>query len=81
MKILYLDIFDLQAAQLLQRHAGVLSQQTDPILQPADGGDGVSRCLALQHRHTVHPERLIGRALANDGWRPVCEHCDRKTKT
>lgn len=39
---LHLDVFDLQAAQLLQRHAGVLSQQTDTVLQPADGGDGVS---------------------------------------
>lgn len=38
----YLDVFDLQAAQLLQGHAGVLSQQTDPIFQPADGRDGVS---------------------------------------
>lgn len=40
--ILYLDVFDLQAAKLLQGHAGVFSQQTDPILQPTDGRDGVS---------------------------------------
>lgn len=79
--VFYLDVFDLQAAQLLQGHAGVLPQQTDPILQPADGGDGVSRCLALQQCHGVHSECLIGWALANDGWWPVCEHCGTKTKT
>lgn len=79
--VFYLDVFDLQAAQLLQGHTGVLPQQTDPILQPADGGDGVSRCLALQQCHRVHSECLIGWALANDGWWPVCEHCRTKTKT
>lgn len=71
----YLNASDLQAAQLLQGHAWVLPQQTDPILQPADGGDGVARGLALQQRDAIHPERLIGRALANDGRGPVCEHC------
>lgn len=75
----HLNVSDLQAAQLLQGHAWVLSQQTDPILQPADGGDGVARGLALQQRNAVHPERLIGGALANDGRRPVCEHCRHQT--
>ncbi|TNN72990.1 hypothetical protein EYF80_016780 [Liparis tanakae] len=60
-----------EAAQLLQRHACVLPQQTDPIFQPADGGDGVSRCLAFQQCHTFHTQCLIGWALANDGWRPL----------
>ena len=78
--VLYLDVFDLQAAQLLQGHARVLPQQTDPVLQPADGGDGVSRCLALQKGHVVHRERLIGRALANNGRRSVCEHCGKKQR-
>lgn len=73
----YLNASDLQAAQLLQGHARVLPQQTDPILEPADGGDGVARGLALQQREAVHPERLIGRALANDGRGPVCEHCKK----
>lgn len=41
-EILYLDVLDLEAPQLLERHASILSQQTDPILQPADGGDGFS---------------------------------------
>lgn len=75
----HLNVSYLQAAQLLQGHARVLPQQTEPILQPADGGDGVARGLALQQRHAVHPERLIGRALANNGRRPVCEHCTHQT--
>lgn len=70
----HLDVPDLQAAQLLQGHARVLPQQTEPVLQPADGGDGVARGLALQQRHAVHPQRLVGRPLANDGRGPVCEH-------
>lgn len=74
----HLNVSDLQAAQLLQGHAGILPQQTNPILQPADGGDGVARGLALQQRDAVHPERLIGRALTNDGRRPVCEHCKQQ---
>ena len=65
---------DLKAAQLLQGHAGVLAQQTGPVLQPTDGGDGIPRRLALQECHAVHPQGLIGRALADDGRRPVCEH-------
>lgn len=75
----HLNVSDLQAAQLLQGHARVLPQQTEPILQPADGGDGVARGLALQQRHAVHPKRLIGRALANDGRRPVCKNCTHQT--
>lgn len=70
----HLDVFDLQAAQLLQGHARVLPQEADAVLQPADGGDGVPGRLALEQGHAVRPQRLVGRALADDGWRPVCEH-------
>lgn len=71
----HLDVFDLQAAQFLQGHTRVLPQQADAILQPADGGDGVPGRLALEQGHAVRPQRLVGRALADNGGRPVCEHC------
>lgn len=70
----HLDVFDLQAAQLLQGHARVLPQEADAVLQPADGGDGVPGRLALEQGHAVRPQRLVGRALADDGRWPVCEH-------
>lgn len=43
----YPDVLDLKAAQLLQGHARVFTQQTHSILQPADGGDRLPGRLAL----------------------------------
>lgn len=64
----YLGVLDLKAAVLQQGEAEVLPGQADSVLSPGDGGLGLSGCLTPQQRHASQHLRLVGRALADDGW-------------
>lgn len=69
----YLAVLDLKAAVLQQGEAGVLPGQADPIFPPGDGGLGLSGRLTPQQRHASQHLRLVGGALADDGWRAILQ--------